>query len=131
VRGRRALFDPPEKNPFLEYLGMLKRARIVFTAYPDNWDGDSRTWEAFSSGALVFMDATSIPSPYPMTHGRHCFIFDARKPESIREAIDTAKYFLKNENERVAIALQGYKNACDHHRPVNRIEQVLSWLQQS
>jgi hypothetical protein len=128
TRGRRALFDPPENNPFLTYIHTLKRSRIVFTAYPDGWDGDSRTWEAFSSGALVFMDTTSIPSPYPLVHGRHCFAYDAGNPDSIKKAVETAKYYLKNETERKKIALEGYRYACDHHRHVNRIDQILNWI---
>jgi hypothetical protein len=127
--GRRAIFDPPANNPFLEYIRILKRSRIIFTAYPDEWDGDSRTWEAFSSGALVFMDASFIPSPYPMIHGRHCFIYDARNFDSIKKAIDTAKYYLKNEGERKAIADEGFRYACEHHHPVNRMDQILKWVE--
>lgn len=126
--GRRAIFDPPEDNPFLDYLDYLKRSKIVFTAFPDHWDGDSRTWEAFSSGALVFMDATTIPSPKPFISGKHCFIYDARKPASIRNAIAIAKDLLKNETTRQTIAKEGYQHALSFHKPVDRVNQILKWI---
>ncbi len=62
--GRRAVLNSPENNPWLTYLRILKQACIVFTARPDHWDGDSRTWEAFASGAMVFMDRSYIPDAY-------------------------------------------------------------------
>ncbi|MFP4418196.1 MAG: glycosyltransferase [Chitinispirillaceae bacterium] len=126
--GRRAVFASQENNPFLDYLSVLKRSKIVFTAYPDNHDGDSRTWEAFSSQALVFMDKTSIPSPHPFVNGRDCFIYDARDPESIMSAVIRARAFLRNESHRRAIALQGYKHALTYHKPVDRINLVLQWI---
>ncbi|MBD3393032.1 MAG: glycosyltransferase, partial [Chitinivibrionales bacterium] len=128
VRGRRALFEKPESNVLLEYLRALKRARIVFTAYPDKWDGDSRTWEAFASGAMVFMDAATIPSPHPLVHCRHCYIYDARDPDSIRDAIAAARFYLRNDKARRTIALAGYKYAGNHHRALHRVAQILSWV---
>lgn len=127
-QGRKAVFEKPQGNPFIAYLGLLRRSRIVFTAYPDNWDGDSRTWEAFASGALVFMDATSIPSPYPLLDQEHCFVYDARSSDSIREAIALAKELLRDENRRSEIARKGYEHALSWHRPINRIDLILSWL---
>lgn len=126
--GRRGIFNPPENNPFLDYLDYLKRSKIVFTAFPDPWDGDSRTWEAFSSEALVFMDTTAIPSPKPFISGKHCFIYDARKPESIRNAIATAKGLLNDEKTRLAIAKEGLNYVCSFHKPVNRINRILKWV---
>ena len=126
--GRRGIFELPENNPFLDYLDYLKRSKIVFTAFPDRWDGDSRTWEAFSSEALVFMDATTIPSPKPFISGKHCYIYDARSPESIKNAIAIAKDLLRNETTRRTIAKAGYHHALSFHKPVNRINQILKWV---
>jgi hypothetical protein len=129
--GRRAIFDEPYSNPFLAYMTILKRAKIVFTAFPDNWDGDSRTWEAFASKALVFMDETFIPSAFPFEHGRHCIIYDARDRQSIREAICLARYYLKNEQARERVALAGYAYALKHHTPVARVKRIMAWVQSS
>jgi hypothetical protein len=126
--GRRAIFEAPQQNPFIAYISILKRAKIVFTAYPDNHDGDSRTWEAFSSGGLVCMDATAIPSPHPFVNNEHCIIYDARKRDSIKEAIEKAKYYLNHEPERKKLALAGYKHAVTHHLPLRRMEWILSQI---
>ncbi len=125
--GRRAVLNSPENNPWLTYLRILKQACIVFTARPDHWDGDSRTWEAFASGAMVFMDRSYIPDAYPFVHERDCFIFDAQNRNSIRKAIDAATYYLKHESERAEIALRGYRFALTHHKPQDRIARILRY----
>ena len=126
--GRRAIFDPPENNPFLEYLSLIKHAKIIFTAYPEPQNGDSRTWEAFSSGALVFKEQSYIPSPYPFQHCKHCIIYDSLSEASIQEAIDLAVYYLKHDSERRRIAREGYDYARQYHMPRNRIDYILSWV---
>jgi hypothetical protein len=126
--GRRAIFEPPENNPFLDYLRILKRSKIVFTAFPDEQDGDSRTWEAFSCKALVFMDATGIPTAHPFENGRHCIVYDARDPRSIRDAIALAEYYLHNDRAREKIAEAGFRNAVNHHKPTDRIDRILHWV---
>jgi len=126
--GRRAIFAPPENNGFIEYLKMLKRAKILFTAFPDLWDGDSRTWETFSSGSLVFMDTTWIPSPHPIENRKHCVIYNALSQESLFKAVELARYYLENEAERQYIARTGKDYVLKYHRPVNRVTQMLKWF---
>lgn len=127
--GRRAIYCSPDNNPWVQYLKSLKQSKIVFTAFPDYWDGDSRTWEAFASGAMVFMDQTGIPSPHPFEHGKHCYIYNALDQDSITAAINKAVYYLQHDNERESIAETGYRFALEHHRPVNRIKQIFSQLE--
>ncbi len=129
--GRRAIFKPAENNPFLNYLQILKRSKMVFTAFPDEHDGDSRTWEAFSSGAMVFMDTTHIPSPQPFIHGKHCYIYDARDRDSIRKAIDRAMEYLNDDIARERIAQLGLKHALKYHKPTDRINMILQWVRSS
>ncbi|MBD3316175.1 MAG: glycosyltransferase, partial [Chitinivibrionales bacterium] len=130
-RGRQGIFQAIHGNPFFDYLRILRRAKIVFTAFPDMQDGDSRTWEALSSGALVLMDGTAIPSPRPPQNGIHCIMYDARDRRSVRDAIALARYYLANDEAREKIARAGYAWALNYHKPVDRISQVLSWLQSS
>ncbi len=125
--GRRAILRSPEDNPWVSYLRTLKQSRIVFTARPDNWDGDSRTWEAFASGAMVFMDRSCIPDAYPFIHERDCFIFDAQCRESIRNAIEMAVHYLAHESERSEIARRGYRFALAHHKPQDRVNRILRY----
>ncbi|MCP4268493.1 MAG: glycosyltransferase [Candidatus Brocadiaceae bacterium] len=128
--GRKAIFYPRENNSFIKYLQTIHQSKIVFTAFPDNHDGDSRIWEAFASGALVFMDTSFIPTAFPLIDKEHCIQFDATNAESVRMAISQAKYYLKNENEekREKIANAGYHFVKQHHHAKNRIEQIFKWL---
>ncbi len=128
--GRKAIFSPRENNSFIKYLQTINQSKIVFTVFPDNHDGDSRIWEAFASGALVFMNISFIPSAFPLIDKKHCIQFDATNAESVRMAISLAKYYLKNENEekRKKIANEGYHFVKQHHQAKNRIEQIFKWL---
>ena len=78
----------PEKDAFIGdtgghrkvvdtgYFSMMRRAQIVVTCNPANWDGDFRLFEALSSGALVFTDELHTPAPYPLVDGVHLVVYD-------------------------------------------------------
>lgn len=125
---RQAIFAEGRENPLLEYLDILAQSKIVFTAFPDFQDGDSRTWEAFGSGALVVMDTTGIPSPNPPVHGQHCVVYDATDPHSVEYALAMARYLLHDDEERRRVAANGQAHVLAHHRWVHRIGQILDWV---
>ncbi len=122
---RLALFAPPINNPCMDYLKLLNKTKIIFTAQPGPTDGDWRTWEAFASGALVFKDLHYIPTPNMPIDGEHCFTFDASDKKSIDKAIDIAHYYLNHEDERRKIAEKGRKHIRKYHMAKNRINQIL------
>lgn len=130
IAGRRSVFECPEDNQWVAYMGLLKRTKILFTAFPDRWDGDMRTWEAMSSGALCFLDRTYIPSPNYFEHGRHCFIYDATDTASVRDAVQLAHTYLQpdKQSEREAIAERGRQHALRFHRSTNRIDYLFDKL---
>ena len=74
------------------------------------------------------MDRTFIPSPAPLVHGEHCFIYDATDPDSIRDAVEAAAEYLQDEPRRRALAEAGYAHVMAHHRGVNRVDAILKWL---
>mgnify|MGYP001288080589 CR=1 FL=1 len=39
----------------MDYYEKMFHSKIVVTCNPDNWEGDYRTWEALSTGSLVFV----------------------------------------------------------------------------
>ncbi|MBD3227639.1 MAG: glycosyltransferase [Candidatus Lokiarchaeota archaeon] len=119
-----------ENNKWIEYMKLLKKAKIIFTACPWNHDGDSRTWEAMSSGSLVFMDNTLIPT-HPFKDSKHVFYYDASSRKSIKEAIKKAKYYLmpENESERRKIAEKGKEYALKYHMSKNRIKYVFDCIE--
>ena len=125
---RKAIFIPRENNPYIDYLSLLGRAKIIFTAFPDMQDGDSRIWEALSSGALIVADQCKIPMSHPLVHLEHCILFDAMNPQSIKEAIVLAKYYLENEKKRAELAAAGKAFVEKYHSPAERMAELLDWL---
>lgn len=126
-KGRRGIFDEPIDNPWNDYLQSLHQTKILFSAFPDPWDGDSRTWEAISSKALCFLDKSYIPTPHYFEDGRHCFFFDANDKVSIQNAVKLAKLFLfpGRKEARENIARSGYEHALEYHQSVHRIDYML------
>jgi len=125
--GRRSVHDGVENNPWVGYMRLLGQTRIVFSAAPDGWDGDNRTWEALASGALCCLDVSSIAMPDPLEHGRHCLRYDARSRDSIREVVARAKELLRPEfsEERRAMAARGRDLAVRRHDSRARVAYML------
>jgi len=126
--GRNSIYKP--NNNFKNYIQTLAKSKIVFTAFPEPHDGDSRNWEAFSSGALVFRDKTFIQSPNPLIDSKHFIEFDANSHESIHQAIKKAKYFLCNHDELKTISQEGFKHVKKYHMAKNRIFYMLDLFNQ-
>lgn len=113
------------------YLQELHRAKVVLTAFSDAQEGDSRTWEAHASGALVIRDISKIPSPYPFEEGKHCFYFDASKAHEIDRAVRLADYYTlpEHEEERAKIASAGYAHAMQYHTSKARIGYMMDIIE--
>jgi hypothetical protein len=62
------------------YLQTMREARVVVTANPTGWEGDSRTWEALASGALVMVDTLACPLPFPLIDKVSCSGRVQKKP---------------------------------------------------
>jgi hypothetical protein len=114
------------ETPFLSYLRMLGKTKIVFTANPDFCEGDNRLWEALASKVLLFRDIRTIMVDHFPEDNKHCIVFDASNEASIEEAINKAKYYLNNEHERLKIADAGHDLITKYHRPINRINYMLT-----
>src|SRR6266702_2539822 len=84
-----------------DYLSALKRTKIVLTANPDQWEGDSRTWEAIANGALVFVDRIYTPHRFPLINKEHVVEFNRYDLSSLRDKIE---YYLNHPEEACAIA---------------------------
>lgn len=107
-----------------EYFKMLKRCKIVVTCNPDPWEEDHRTWEAFASGAMVFIDRMFTPMIHPLIDGKHCIFYDISGPglELLKEKV---RHYLDNPSEAAVIAKEGHKFAMKYHRTTNRIDEIL------
>jgi hypothetical protein len=113
---------PPYINLWYIYMHILSRTKILFTAAAHNATGDTRTWEAFSRGPLVFIDNIPIPQPNPLVAGEHYIKIDIRNPEKI---ITQAKELLKDETERAKIAKAGHEHAVKYHSSQARVNYVM------
>ena len=111
-------------NNMRDYFRLLKCSRIVVTCNPDPWEGDHRTWEAFASGALVFIDRMFTPLVRPLIDGKHCIFYDISGPgfELLKEKV---RYYLDNPCEADVIAKQGHEFTMKYHRTSNRIDEIL------
>lgn len=127
-RTSMSIYEPINENHLWgNYMKELHKCKIIFTASPHFHDGGNREWEAISSGALIFMSKSEIPTPHWFEDGKHCFIYDAMDKNSIRKAVNIAKEYLNKLKERWAIAKAGYDHMLKYHMPINRIQQILDW----
>lgn len=120
-KGEMKRFNEPDMK---DYFHLLKRSRIVVTCNPNKWEGDHRTWEAFASGALVFIDRMYTPIIHPLIDGEHCIFYDLsdRGLEELRRKI---LYFIKETDEAAEIAQAGHEFTMKYHRSSNRIDEIL------
>jgi len=120
-KGHMRRFNEPDMR---EYFKLLKRSRIVITCNPNRWEGDHRTWEAFASGALVFVDRMWTPLKHPLIDGKHCIFYDL-SDVGLRELRATIFYYLNNLTEAEKIAKAGHEFTVKYHRTSNRIDEIL------
>lgn len=107
-----------------EYFRLLKRSRIIVTCNPCRWEGDHRTWEAFASGALVFVDRMYIPMKHPLIDGEHCIFYNL-SDEGLMKLEHRILYFIDNPHLAIHIAKTGHDFAMKYHRSSSRIDEML------
>ena len=98
MAARQAVAKLHLDDRWLAYMQALTETKIVFTATPDLWDGDYRTWEALWSGACVFVDRNYIPVAEMPRGGAECFYYDAADDRSIARAIQHARALLNSDS---------------------------------
>uniref|UniRef100_A0A7S3NK26 Spore protein YkvP/CgeB glycosyl transferase-like domain-containing protein n=1 Tax=Aureoumbra lagunensis TaxID=44058 RepID=A0A7S3NK26_9STRA len=110
----------------LEYFELMRKAKIVVTTQPGEWDGDYRSMEAFSSGALVFADValTHAPSPYPFVPGSHYIQFDPIQGNR-NDFLQKLRYYLDRPQLAERIAANGFEHALKYHRSISRLDWIL------
>ncbi|MEM1110348.1 MAG: glycosyltransferase [Pseudomonadota bacterium] len=108
-------------NP--EYYRVMARAKIVVTCNPDRWDGEYSLFEALSSGALVMSDAMLTQVVQPFVNHRHLVYYNRHNMDSL---LGWIRFYLENEATRARVAMQGYQHALAHHKPADRIDEILN-----
>lgn len=119
--GRMGRWNGPEMR---EYFRHLKRSRIVVTCNPGKWEGDHRTWEAFASGALVFIDKIYTPFVHPLIDSKHCIFYEL-SDQGLAELEKRILYFIQETDRADEIARAGHEFTMKYHRTSNRIDEIL------
>ena len=109
----------------MDYYEKMFHSKIVVTCNPDNWEGDYRTWEALSTGSLVFVDNMITPIKYPLINEEHVIIYDKNNLLELSEKI---MFYLNNLELAKKISKQGNQHALKYHKPSDRIDEILSYL---
>ena len=62
-------------------------SKIVVTCNPTGWEGDYRTWEALTSGALILVDKMITPIINPLINGKHVVFNDLNNLMELKNKI--------------------------------------------
>ena len=108
-----------------DYYDKMFRSKIVVTCNPSAWEGDYRTWEALSSGAMVIVDKMLTPVVNPLIDGEHVVFYDR---DNLAELEEKVSYYLKNPDLIKKIAKQGNEYALKFHKASDRIDEILTQL---
>ena len=106
------------------YFNTLRSSKIVITCNPDMWEGDSRLWEAMSSGCLVFVDKMLTPIKNPLIDGEHLIYYDL-SIDGLDKLYEKIIYYVKHDNERIKIAKKGFEFVKKYHTSIKRIDHIL------
>ena len=110
------------------YKNCLYDSKIILHANPDDWEDDSRTWEALCSGALVFIDRMCQPIENPLVEGKHVIFYDLDEA-GLKELEEKILYYLNHDEERERIGSQGREFVLTHHRSINRVNHIIEALE--
>lgn len=104
------------------YLRTMRRAKIIVTCNPTDWEGDFRLLEALSSGALVFVDHMLTPYHHPLVDGEHLVYYDNTNQTDLVAKLSHA---LHHPRWARAVALRGYIHVLKHHRAVSWVDYIV------
>jgi hypothetical protein len=112
----------------MDFQTHLENSKIIVTCNPWSWEGDFRLWEALLSGAMVMVDRMAIPNfmPHPFVHKKHLVYYDPRNQTEFEELLE---YYVMNTEEAKKIGEAGYQFVLNHHMPKDRVEYILSKIQ--
>ena len=109
----------------MDYYKKMFHSKIVITCNPNNWEGDYRTWEALSTGALVFVDKMFTPIVNPLINEKHLIFYDK---DNLLELKKKIIFYLNNKDLATKISQQGNEHVLKYHKPSDRIDEILSHL---
>lgn len=102
------------------YLSKLMDSKIVVVSQKDNCEDHYRLMEALASGAMVMTDPM-ITLPLGLQDGESIVVY-----RSLQDLVTKATYYLKYSEERLMIAMKGYRIAMRQHRSWHMMQTILS-----
>lgn len=102
-----------------EYIEAMLRTKIIVITQRDAWEDHYRLFEGLVSGAMVLCDRM-LSLPNGLRNGTHLIEF-----VSAQDFINQALYYLQRDDERIAIATAGRKEAMTRHRSWHRMEYII------
>lgn len=115
--GQRARTGRNSVQP--DYVDALLRSKIVITSQRDRWEDHYRLMEGLACGALVLTDPMST-FPHHLKDGESLVVY-----RSLSELKEKILYYIKHEDERLAIAQRGHNIAMNHHRSWHGLERII------
>ena len=94
-------------------------SKIVVVSQRDIWEDHYRLMEALVCGGMVMTDPMSSLPKY-LEDGVSVVVY-----RSLSELRDKVWHYLRNGEERTAIARRGHRIALDHHRSWHGLERIL------
>eukprot|EP00980_Cylindrotheca_fusiformis_P002999 scaffold692_cov118-Cylindrotheca_fusiformis.AAC.21 len=101
------------------YVRALLQSKIVVVTQRDEWEDHYRLYESLASGALVLTDPMLV-MPHGLANGTNLLVY-----RNVKELKSLARYYLKHETEREAIAKRGFAMVMGRHRSWHRMEEIL------
>jgi spore maturation protein CgeB len=83
--------------------------------------GSDRVFSAMLRGAMCITDATGYLKEI-FTDGEEIVFYN---PDNPSELADKVNFYLRNEDERLKIAKQGFEKVRKYHTYINRAEEIL------
>lgn len=104
---------------------VFSRSKIVLNKSLAN-DLNMRVFEALGSGSLLLTNrlTRNLGLEELFTNKKHLVIYDNQY-----DLLDLINYYLKNDEEREAIALAGYKEALNKHTYNHRVLEIIKTVQ--
>ena len=106
-----------------EYFDKMFHSKIVVSCNPCHWEGDWRTWETLSSGALLIVDKMLTPIKNPLLHQKHLVYYDRNNLEELKNIL---LYYLQNDNLRKKISNEGRLHAIKYHKTSDRMDEIIN-----
>jgi Glycosyl transferases group 1 len=103
-----------------EMVKLFNRAKVILNIHAEDYlDTETRVFEVLGCGSFLLSEKLSKENPF--VSGSHLVEVD-----SFEDMVDKIHYYLQHDDEREAIAYEGYAEALHNHTYTKRAEYISS-----